>query len=566
MTRPGLRPGWVTRVSSLSLALALALVIGARPEPLSTGPRPPVAAWVAPSADRTAAPAPYVGDDFATLPFVGPQDLPGTWVVSRAALPLRMVVEQEVADRYGLEAVSEALAVWNGTPGSVFEVEVAGTTTRGVQRKAADGISRVFMDRRDCGGRFLARAHLHRGVVEVRDTRTVSWVNEVDIGICDRLTDDLLAPVLRHEVAHVAGLGHLCDVGTECWLPEMGHDNRCRLMNPASYPCQHRDEQDDAGLVYLHPRLPRVAGGDRVATMAAVSFLTFPDQRAENRVLLSPVDAPAPLQAAATVLAALEGVPHLLVEEACTEGPAGEELNRVTSIGATAVLVGAVSMGCRDQLQIGWEFQTEELHDVRAVTDAIVAALGEPRRLVLTAQPPELADQSGVADVALAAPAAARLGAPLLTTAPDQLDRLVSDVLADVPSITGVIVIGDERSISSEVTDELARRGLRVRRLDAADRVDVGLKIARMRDVFGTGPREVVLVGADRAGDAIAAATLAAARGGPVIPVVTGPASPDVRVGGYLSEQVRDGYVVGGHDAIGVPLFVRLNRAVDGVR
>jgi hypothetical protein len=563
---PRLRPGSPARAVTLSLALALLLVVAARPEPLGSGPRPPVSLLVPDVVPRTSAPAPYVGPDFSTLPFTDAQGRPGTWVVAPSALPLQVVVEEQAVRRFGLEAIQEALTVWNDTPGSTFRVRVVGTVDDGVARKRADGVNRVFMDQRDCGERFLARAHLFGGVVEARGQRSVNWVEEIDIGLCDRLSPQLLQPVVRHEVAHVAGMGHLCDVGSECWVPGMGEDNRCRLMNPASYPCQNLSAGDEAGLAYLHPELPRVSGDTRVGTAAAVSFLTFPRRRAEHRVILSPVDGPTELQAAAAVLAALEGVPHLLVPETCTEGPGGEELNRVASIAATAVLVGPVATACRDDLRVGWEFQIEELGDLRAVTDAVVAQVGAPDRLVLTDRPPAPEEQEGVPDVALAVPAAAQLGAPLLTTGADRLDGLVSDVLAAVPSIRGVVVVGDERTVSDEVATELAMAGVRVRRLDAVDRVDVGLKLSRMRDAFGPDPQRTVLVAAGRPGDAIAAGTLAASLGVPVVPVVTGPASPGVRVGDYLAARVNDGFVVGGVRSIDVPLFIRLNRAVDGAR
>lgn len=544
-------------------ALVTLLVVGAAPAPLASGPRPVVDLRPPGLADRTTPPPPHVDPRFKTLPFTDTFGTPGTWVVASGALPLRMTVEQEVISRYGLDALASALEVWNGSPGSRFAVTVSGTTATGTDHKVRDGVNRVFLDRRDCGERYLARAHLYPGEVQIGPGRSVAWVREVDIGICERLTPELMPRVLRHEVAHVAGLGHLCDRGSECWTPEMGPDNRCRIMNPASYPCQERTRGDEDGLILLHPDLPRVAGVNRVGTAAAVSYLAFPRTRAEDTVLATSIGADEELQAAAATLAGIARVPHLLVDEDCTHGTDGEELNRVASIGATVVLVGPVPNSCEDDLRVGWELATERLDDVGAVTDRIVAAVGEPDRLVLTVRPED--EPTGVADAMLAVPAAVGLGAPLLTTPTDDLDGAVADVLEAVPSIRGVVLIGGPRSVSPEVVEALETdHDVRVRRLDTTDRVAVGLKVSRMRDVFGGDPHRAVFVAADRAADGFAAANLAGLLGGPVVPVFTGPASPDVRVAGYLADHVAGGFVVGGEEAISRDLFIRLNRARDG--
>ncbi len=559
-----LTPGRLGRVTALTLGLALLLVIGARPAPLVSGPRPPVSPGPGPLADRTVAPAPVVGEEFVTLPFTDTFGTPGSWVVAARALPLAMTLEQEVVERFGLDTLSAALEVWNDVPGSRFALHAAGLVDARVDHKVRDGVNRVFLDRRDCGDRYLARAHLYPGEVRSAGGLAVSWVQEVDIGICERLGADRLVGVLRHEVAHIAGLGHLCDPGTDCWVPAMGPDNRCRVMNPAAYPCQERRREDEDGFIYLHPTLPRVAGGDRLATVAAVSFLQFPAYQLERRVVLSHLEAGPALQAQAALLAGVLGVPHLVVGDDCTHGPAGEELNRVAADGATVLLVGDVTDACEDTLRVGWQLTTERLPDADALTDRLVAELGgSPDRLVLTAEPDP--DAPGVPDVALAVPAAAGLRAPLLTTARDELDGRVADLLEAVPDISVVVLIGDERTVSAEVERQLAEEhGVRVRRIEATDRVEVGLKVSRMRDVFGRDPQAAVLVAADRSADGIAAATLAALTRAAVIPVFTGPASPDVRVSGYLADRVDRGWIVGGSDAIPDLLAIRLNRALDG--
>lgn len=545
--------------------VVVGLLVAARPAPIASGPRPPVDRGSA-IADRTTPPLPHVDERFATLPFLDDVGRPGTWVLADAVKPLRMVVEREVADRYGVDGVGRALEQWNATPGSTFSVGLTGIADDGVDRKLRDGVNRVFLDRAQCGDRFLARAHLHTAEVEVRDGRPVAWVTEVDIGVCERLTPDLLAPVMRHELAHVAGVGHLCEPDEECWTPQMGADNRCRLMATAAYPCQEPQPADEEALAYLHPRVPRVTAADPVGTVAAVSLLTFPRTGAEPRVFVTSGDAPVPLRAAAAVLAGIEGAPHLVAGRDCTVGPAGAELNRLAAVDATVVLVGEVPRRCEDELRVGWQLDVERLPDVGAVTHAIAAnTAGGPTRLVVV--PAAQGADRGIPDVVLGVPPAIGLGAPLVAAGDGELRRIVRDVVDAFPSITGVVVLDSGRAIAPGRVAALEQElGVRVRHIAGSDSLELALKVSRMRDVFGTGPVAPVLVAADRPADAVSAAHLAAATGGPIVPVFTGPAAPDVRVAGFLAEDADGGYIVGGHSGIDGDLQVRLSRAVDGAR
>lgn len=562
-TRPALRrPVRLARWTVLALGLTLALVLGAAPAPVVSGPRPSLGFPLVPTPDRFSPPAPHIDDRFATLPFVDVGGRPGTWVLSDTVLPLRFVVEREAAERYGLDRIQAALGSWNGIAGSRFGVEIVDVVDGTAGHKVQDNVNRVFIDRRDCEERYLARAHLYPGRVETYGVRSVAWVDEVDIGLCERLTPERLPAVLRHEVAHVAGLGHLCDATSDCWVPQMGEDNRCRVMSPAAYPCQEPTTGDAAGLIYLHPRLPRIAGDDRLGTAAAVSYLSFPDPRGEERVILTDVDAPPDVQAAAATLAGLRSVPHLLVDEDCVSGPEAVELNRVVAMDATATLVGEVSGGCEDALALGWRLTTERLRDLDEVTEAVIAEVGEPRRLILTQAPD--AGNATVPDAALAVPAAVGLGAPILPQGRGEVSALVRDVLDRHPSITGVVIVGDERRISATVESTLEDElGVRVRRLSALDSFEVAEDLSRMHDVYGPDPVEAVIIAADRGEDALAAAQLAAYRRGALIPVFAGSGAPDVRVAELLRSRVTAGYVIGGPQAISIDLHLALSRAVD---
>lgn len=547
------------------LAVALLIVVAARPEPIASGPRPPTV-LPGPVASGTVAPLPHVDERFATLPYVDRLGRPGTWVLAASAKPLAVVVEREVAQRYGLDAVGRALEVWNDTPGSDFAVHLAGITDEGVDGKRRDGVNRVFLDRQSCGERFLARAHLFPATVESQDGRSVAWVTEVDIGVCERLSPEQLAPVMRHELAHVAGVGHLCDPDEECWTPAMGRDNRCRIMATAAYRCQELVPADEEALAHLHPRLPRIGARDAIGVVASAASVLHPRTGTADRVVVTDVDAPPALQLAATVYAGVTGAPHLLADADCTHGRDAVELNRLAAIDATVVLVGPLSGRCEDELRLGWQLDVERLADVEAVTAAVAAASTDgPTRLVVAPAP--AADPADLPTAVLAVPVAAGLDAPLVTAAAEDLVDVVADVVRTHPTIRGVVLVGTHAEFAPRDVSALEDAGIvRVRPITAPDGVDVAAKVARMRDVFPLGPVPVVAVAADSERDAAAAATVAGTAGALVVPVFTGAAAPDVRVGQLLDERVDGGWLVADTSTVDPALHVRLSRAVDGAR
>lgn len=513
-------------------------------------------------ADRVTPPAPHADHRFATLPYTSPSGDTGVWVLSSTALPLRLTVQSDVVDRFGLETLRAAVTVWNGAPGSTFAANLTHLSEGDVHERARDGVSRIFLDRVDCSERpYLARAHMYPAEVESRAGRTVAWVDEVDIGICDRLTPDRLHSVIRHELGHVAGLGHLCDAGSDCYSPAFDPDNRCRTMHPAAYGCQEIAAGDLAGLAYLHPRLPRISGVDRTGTAAAVSYLLHPVPRSANDVIITAADAPPLLQAAATVLSGVMRWPHLLVDERCTAGPDGDELNRIATVGARVHLVGDVPRACEDDLRFGWELETVRLRDLEAVNERLVENTTPERVVIVDGAGPD----DAVPDAALAVPVAAALGAPILPVTTDGEVRGLRHALDRAPTVTGAVLVGDATSISEEVTRRLEEEhGLRIRRLDATDQLDAVQRLSRMRDVYGHEPVTAVVVGDDRPDDALAAATLAANLPGGIVV----PAGPDLdpRVLDLLVDRVERGYVIGGERAMPLDLHLRLSRAASRSR
>lgn len=542
---------------ALTIALAVGLTLAAAPSPLVSGPRPAISTRV-PVGDRTTPPPAHVDVRFATLPFTSVDGVPGVWKLTQRALPLEFTVEREVAERYDPKGVREALAVWNETDGSDFEATLTAVTEEGVDRRQRDGVNRIFLDRRSCGERFLARAHLWPAEKEVRGDSSVAWIEEVDIGICERLDRDRLPWVLRHEIGHVIGLGHLCDYGSECWLPEMSPDNHCRVMSPASYVCQELTAADRDGLVYMHPAVGRVAGPGPVGTAAAASYHEFPAVQQAEIVLATAVTADPDLQAAASVLAAVLDAPHLVVDEQCTEGPEGQELNRVATQDARVLLVGDVTDRCLQNLNGGWLVAVERLPDLDAVTTRLTDAIGPPATVVLVPRHDE--NDRRIPASVLAAPVAAALGAPLLVTDHRELSPETSRALDRLGDVRVAVVFGSVVNVRSAVTDALHRRGVRVRRIDATDRFTLAAKVSRMRDVFGFEPIRVVLAAQLDLDDAAAVSTMAARHRAAVIPLGGNRSQQALDL---IEERAGEAIVVGDHFAVPYRLQSDASRRID---
>lgn len=547
----GRRGGRRAAATLLTAALTVALTLATAPSPLVSGPRPAVSTHV-PVGDRTTPPPPHVDVRFVTHPYQSASGVPGVWKVTERALPLEFTVQRDVVDRYGLDAVREGLTSWNVTRGSDFAIRIVAVSDEEMDHRRRDGVNRVFLDRRTCGERFLARAHLFTADAEVRGDRAVSWIEEVDVGICERLTPDRLAWVLRHEVGHIVGLGHLCDYGSECWLPEMSPDNHCRVMSPASYLCQELTAADRDGLVYMHPKVRRVEGTDTTGTAAAASYLEFPGVRGAPQVVATSLGAPADLQAAAAVLAAAMGAPHLVVDDECTDGPDGRELNRVAGEGAEVVMVGDVADRCAENLEGGWLMEVERLPDLARVNERLVDLIGSPDTVVVVPRHDE--DDAGVPASVLAAPVASVLGAPLIVTDPDELSADAVDSLDRYPDVSVAVVLGSNITVRSAVTDALIERGIRVRRIAATNRLTLATKIAEMRDVFGFGPIRAIIAAERDPSDHAAVATLAAQRQAAVIPIGEGGST---RALDLLETRVGEALVVG--DRWSVPTSVQID-------
>jgi hypothetical protein len=540
------------------LALGHLASVGATP--IAGGPRDAFPVVVAP--DRFSPPVPVTDERFATFPLVGPGGTTGLWLLSSSAVPLEFVVEREVVDRFGEEEIREAVAVWNETPGSRFEAHVNRIVDAGVEERRRDGVNRIFVDRRSCGGRYLARAHLWPGDLVMRSGRPARYIPEVDLGLCDRLRPEQLAGVIRHELGHIAGLDHLCDEGEDCHRAGMAADNTCRVMSPRAHPCQEPTEGDRDGLVHLHPRLPRVTGGDARTTSVAASVATHPTRRAALRAVITPYDADRDLQVAAATLAGHLGAPHILVDDDCTGGADGQALDRVVAIAGTVVAAGPVQEGCLATLRGAWALRVETLPDLEQVVDRTVEHLditGRPPARLFVAPGAALDPSATVAPVAATAAVAAR--APLIQLDDPEDLRVVLDLLVPEDRVTEITLVGDLELLPLPTQLTLANAAAHVRRVPARDGGEAAAALAGLSYLWGDEPLFAAVVSAEAPDHALVGAGVAARERGLVVPIDDRLRPAHLEL---LRERVDRGAVVGGSLTISNQRQITLSRLVDG--
>jgi putative cell wall-binding protein len=148
--------------------------------------------------------------------------------------------------------------------------------------------------------------------------------------------------------------------------------------------------------------------------------------------------------------------------------------------------------------------------------DRVATAVEASRRGFTLAPTVVLADSRSFPDALAAAPLAARVGGPLLLVGP----RVTPIVFEELQRLGAqdAIVVGAIGAVPLIVSEELARAGLRVRRIAGESRFDTAALIAR--EVGGDDGRAIVTSGLSFA-DALSVAPYAAAHRLPIL--LTGP-------------------------------------------
>lgn len=542
----------VTALLALALASASAVPLTSGPRPLPPPPTPEAASPFEPA-------LPHVGPDWVSLGYRGPDGSGGVWLLDPERLPVRFRVEREVVDRIGWDRLDAAVQQWNGVPGSRFGAVLDGTVDDAVRGRLRDGVSRIFLDDTACGDRYLARAHLYPAAVQpdrIGEGVDAVWVTEVDIGVCRRLDPGDAPLVLRHELLHVAGLGHLCDPGDDCWQPAMGEANGCRVTFPRARACATPAPGDLDALATLHPVVPRlgVGRGDLEGAVAAASRHLRPRANSAPVVVAAAADSDPVLLAAATVTAEHAGAPLVVLGEDCSSGPGALELNRVAAVAALVHLVGPVSPGCDDQLGAGWGLDLQH-HPSATSLVALAERYGaDPRRVVAVPAGPELPARSGVA-----ATLAVRRRAVLLPAEQRQVGReLAARLRAGVDQVDVVALTGASTDLTARLRDR--HPAVRVRSFTGTDAPALGARVAAAWDVFGLRDLDAVVVSATRPGDLVAAAVVAAAARGVVLPIADGTGPRAERL---LVERAGAATVVGPRGAVSDATQLHLSRLLD---
>lgn len=300
-------------------------------------------------------------------------------------------------------------------------------------------------------------------------------------------------------------------------------------------------------------RVVRVAGDSRVATAVAASREAFPDG-ADTVVIAAARRFPDAL--AAVPLAASEQAPLLLVEERAQ----GAVLAEIGRLGATRALLmaasGAVPVVVALELERAGLAVERVAGDGRFHTAARIAGLlgPGPEGEVL------VASGATFADALPAGPLAARVGMPVLLTAPDALSPDAEDSLERL-RVARTLLVGGQAVVSAAVEDTLPR----ARRVAGPDRYATSVAIAeelRARD--GSLRTVGVATGRDFA-DALAAGPVLARAGGPLLLVDGQDAAQAEAVYAYLSahrDDIERVLVFGGTAAVSDAVLARVEEAL----
>ncbi len=481
--------------------------------------------------------------------WVGGMVLDAPVLLADTALPWRYSLSTALSGVVDEAAVHEGATAWDGIPGSRWATSFAGWTT--TNRAVADGRSTIFLDD-GCEGLTNANAYLFTdgGLGIGRHGASGTQILEADIGICPRATAtaDVVSAV-RHEVGHVIGLGHLCNLGEACWDPGMGEaDHACRVMFWQARDCQVAiDEGDRAGVRARYGTIRPLRAPSNLLLAARVAFATLPDDAARLAVVVDEATTPPPVLASAAALAGRRGGALLLDQPdptGCLTGPAREEVNRTLRRRGTLVLVGEWPATCHD-LAFDWDLALRTVPPQDPATMAVLLAdVGGPGDGVAV-----FLGVDGDEVPAVAGPAAALAAvrdAPLLLVGPDDGPAATTAWLA-AATVEEVLLVGTGPAAEDLAgAPGVAVRDVVVGDVAGADPVDVALAAAGMAGV--PAGATAVLAGTDAPREAVLGAVLAGHEGGVLLLT---PPTEDARVRAHLAvTRPATGWAVGDAPAL----------------
>ncbi|HAS12835.1 MAG TPA: hypothetical protein DCS55_20355 [Acidimicrobiaceae bacterium] len=290
--------------------------------------------------------------------------------------------------------------------------------------------------------------------------------------------------------------------------------------------------------------------GNRYGTAAALAGEAFPD--GADVALLATGRSFADALAAAPLSAARSG-PILLTEPGAIPDETTEALD---DLGVSEVILlggpSAISEDVADELGESYEVR-RQAGDDRFQTAAQLALLAHPDG----ADTVLLATGADFADALAAAPLAAAEGAPILLAGADRLPAATSEALSELGA-DRVLVLGGEAAIGAAVEAQLVADGYDVSRTAGTDRFDTAAQLAEA--AFPDGAAVALLTTGRDFPDALAAAPLSAARGGPIL-LVDGNSVPPATSEALDDLGVDEVLLLGGTAVVGEPVAERLAEA-----
>ncbi|CAN5139978.1 hypothetical protein BH23ACT9_BH23ACT9_26400 [soil metagenome] len=485
-------------------------------------------------------------------------------VMADAAVPWEYWLDPAVAERFDGQVVHDGIAAWDGIAGSRWSTVFAGYRTAGAP--VADGFSTIFIEA-SCVELTTANAYLFTdgGLGVDRYGQTTTQILEADIGICPRVSDpEQLQRAIRHEIGHVVGLGHLCDPGDTCWLPDMGEGNNCTVMFWQSRTCQTGiSDGERLAAAALYPTIRRLDGPDAPMTAARASFAAVQDHAAPLAIVVRADVVPA-VAAAAASLAGRTGGTVLLGDpdaEGCLGGVTVVEANRALTRRGAVVLVGDWPADACARLAYDWDITLHVVPLTAPVEAAAhLAAIPRPGPPPGSVAPLPQAAQTGAVLIDTEASPGVAASAGALAAARDQpllvaqagvlADRGLPDSVAALLRAVGgpvsVTLVGESGVMTDAVVEGLSADGVTTTRLTGEDPIAVSLVVADA--LVAAGRRGVVVTGV-HGGHGGASAALVAARTGSA--VLVSDTTADLRVLQWLADFTpTHGWAVGGEDLL----------------
>ena len=161
-----------------------------------------------------------------------------------------------------------------------------------------------------------------------------------------------------------------------------------------------------------------------------------------------------------------------------------------------------------------------------------------------------LANSMNYADALAGVPLATKLGAPILLTGKDSLDK---NTAAEIKRLgaKNVIILGGEGAVSEKVVRELEGKDIKTERIGGATRFETATRIAQ-KLTGSKAPSEVFFVYGYDFADALSVGAVAAKKGAPIIYLTT-KGNMNVDTSKYLRiimGKVTTAYVIGGEGVI----------------